>query len=211
MKKSVLSAAVLGLAAVVVLPLSAAAHVVVSPGEVGVGKRQVFSVGVPNESETAQVVSVRLVIPDELESLRPNVKPGWNVEVKKTGTGEDSKVTEIIWSGGSVPVDQRDEFLFQAKAPAKTTELNWKAYETYSDGTVVAWDQEPKGDGHGEGAKPYSITKVVDDLSGGDGHGEGSNAESSHADTESRANLALVVGGLGLLVASGSLALRHKQ
>lgn len=207
MIKQLITSSLVAAVAVIALPLSALAHVAVSPAEVGVGKRQVFSVGVPNESKTAQVVNVRLVIPEGLESVRPNVKPGWTIEVKKSGTGEEAKVTEIVWSGGSVPVDQRDEFLFQGKAPASTGDLNWKAYETYSDGTVVGWDQEPKGDGHSEGTKPYSITKVVDDLSGKDA----TPAASSESTDDSRANLALAVGGLGLVVAAGAVAMRHKK
>lgn len=150
----------------------AAAHVVVTPGEVGVAERKNFVVSVPTESEFPTTM-IRLVVPESLQSVRPNVKPGWNIELVKTGDGENPRVSEIIWSGGSIPAEQRDEFVFSAQAPSEPTELVWKAYQTYGDGTVVAWDTDPEtvkshesgGIGHtGDSPKPYSVTQVINDL-----------------------------------------------
>ncbi len=200
------STLMLALVSIFVLPAMASAHIVVSPNQVVVGKRQVFSVGVPNESDTAQVINVRLVIPENLESVVPNTKPGWTIEIKKLDSGDDAKITEIIWSGGSIPQGQRDDFLFQAKAPSKTSELGWKAYETYSDGKVVAWDQEPKVGGHSEDSKPYSVTKVIDDFDVA-----ATTAPAVPSASNVRANLALAVGGLGLLIATGLATKRYKK
>lgn len=136
---------------------TASAHVVVKPGEVKTAERATFAVSVPNEHQTP-VVEVRLLIPEGLESVRPFAKLGWDVRIVKNGEGENAKVTEIVWSGGKIPVDLKDEFQFGAKTPANETELQWKAYETYEDGLVVAWDQEPS---EVEGSKPYSVTKVA--------------------------------------------------
>jgi uncharacterized protein YcnI len=157
----------------------ALAHVSVKPAEVGVGAYQNFAVSVPNERETS-TVGVRLVIPEGLESVMPNVKPGWIIETKhpvdadSNSESEDhhEAVTEIVWTGGTVPVGQRDEFVFSAKTPAEETTLTWKAYQTYSDGTVVAWelgknDVQPKDkDGKADYSKfgPASHTIVIDDL-----------------------------------------------
>jgi uncharacterized protein YcnI len=146
------------------------AHVVVKPNQVNVAAFQTFTVGVPNEKELP-TVGLRLMIPDNLKHVSPNVKPGWNVIVKKSGEGEDAKVTEISWTGGSIPAGQRDDFLFSAQAPADAGAINWKAYQTYQDGTVVAWDQDPNAPKpsvapgeEGESTTPYSVTKVVNDL-----------------------------------------------
>lgn len=133
------------------------AHVAVGPAEVTSATRVTFAVSVPNE-HTAPVIGVRLVIPAGLESVRPYVKAGWNVQATKSGEGEESSVTEITWTGGSLPVDLKDDFLFGAKTPAKDSQLIWKAYETYADGTVVAWEQEPSD---AEDNRPYSVTKVL--------------------------------------------------
>lgn len=138
----------------------ASAHVVVRPNTVAPGAFQTFTVGVPNEKDMA-TTGLRLVIPEGLQFVSPTVKPGWTITVTKDG----ETVKEIAWTGGTVPVGQRDDFTFSAKAPAAEGELAWKAYQTYADGTVVAWDQPPAvADDHGEteeGAdNPYSVTNV---------------------------------------------------
>lgn len=142
----------------------ASAHVVVKPASVGVAAFQTFTMGVPVEKDIT-TTGLRLVIPDGLKYVSPNVKPGWSVSVKKEGEGEDAHVTEISWTGGSIPSGQRDDFVFSAQAPAKEGELHWKAYQTYADGSIVTWDQEPKDERDDDSAGgPYSVTKVVNDL-----------------------------------------------
>ncbi len=153
------------------------AHVVVTPSEVGVSQRQNFVVGVPTEGDSP-TVSVRLVIPEGLKSVSPLVKPGWNIQIIKTGESESERVSEIVWSGGNIPAEQRDEFVFRAQAPAEKNNLIWKAYQTYANGDIVAWDKDPKvveeytkknpvqdGVEHDHSApKPYSQTIVINDL-----------------------------------------------
>ena len=190
------------------IPAAAMAHVVVKPAEVGVSKFQTFTTGVPNEKD-APTIQVRLVIPEGLNHVSPNVKPGWQIEIKKSGEGEDAKVTEIIWSGGSIPSGFRDEFVFSAQAPKEETSLNWKAYQTYQDGEVVAWDQEPK-EGTEE-SKPYSVTKVIKDL--GATPAPSASKEQGHDNNEdaASANGALALSGLALVVAFGSLYLARSK
>lgn len=140
------------------------AHVVVKPNEVKPSTYQTFTIGVPNEKESS-TTSVKLIIPEGVRSVMPNVKPGWKISVVKDGESEAAKVTEINWTGGTVPVGQREEFLFSAQTPANESTIYWKAYQTYSDGTVVSWDQEAGSDSHGQAAEPNkgpaSQTKVA--------------------------------------------------
>ena len=84
----------------------------------------------------------------------------------------EMKPVEIDWTGGSIPAGERDEFNFQAQVPATPTTLDWKAYQTYSDGSIVTWDQNPATmdkmtNGQMDMSKggPYSETMVVNDLS----------------------------------------------
>ena len=150
---------------------SALAHVVVHPNEVGVGAFQTFTVGVPNEKDNP-TIALRLLIPEGLGSVSPNVKPGWKIDIKKTGDGDNAKVTEIDWTAGSIPAGERDDFLFSAQVPAQASTLSWLAYQTYQNGEVVSWDQQPKTnmtDSQREemektGKGPYSETKIVNDL-----------------------------------------------
>ena len=139
------------------------AHVVVKPPQVGTAAFQTFDMGVPTEKDTP-TIGLKLVIPSGLKYVTPNVKAGWDINIVKNG----DRVTEIEWNNGSIPSGQRDDFIFSAQVPANETTLKWKAYQTYQDGSIVAWDQDPdtlkaernKG---GEG-KPFSTTKVVGDI-----------------------------------------------
>ncbi|HSR89516.1 MAG TPA: YcnI family protein [Candidatus Udaeobacter sp.] len=170
------------LAASLLFANQAMAHAVVKPNTAGIGKFQTFNLGIPSEKPVA-TTKVRLVLPEGLSFIMPNVKPGWKIELKKQITGnktkdddgrmvDEQKITEIIWSGGRVPADQRDEFVFSAKVPSQPTVLNWKVYQTYADGTVISWDQDPnqtqtknsndKMDFSKFG--PFSKTEVIDDL-----------------------------------------------
>jgi uncharacterized protein YcnI len=144
----------------------ASAHVVVKPAEVETATFQTFTTSVPSELKSP-TVKVRVVVPGGVKHVTPTVKPGWTISEVKDGEGENAIVKEITWSGGEIPSGQRDEFSFSAQVPAAATTLQWKAYQTYGDGTEVAWDKAPaasKGSDD-EGVKPYSETKVVDNLS----------------------------------------------
>lgn len=175
-------AGVLGAGSVFLLSVSPAfAHVAVKPSEVGMAAFETFTVGVPNEKEVA-TTALRLVIPQGLEHVSANVKPGWRISMKHGEAAEphdstqaghsDEPVVEISWTGGSIPAGLRDDFLFSAKSPAAETTLLWKAYQTYADGTVVSWDIEPNQEqpkdteGNPDYSKsgPASQTKVVNDL-----------------------------------------------
>ena len=176
------------------LAFPAWAHVTVQPNSVGVAQRETFNVSVPNEKDNP-TVSLRLVLPVGLQSVTPNVKPGWKIEIKKTGDGEDAVASEIIWTGGSIPSDLRDDFYFRAQVPATAGEIIWKAYQTYQDGSVVAWDQAPSEE-EGDNTGPYSVTRVVDDL-----------ADASVMDTDANDtsdNLAMMLGwgAIGIAIVS---------
>lgn len=171
----------------------ASAHVTVKPNKVTASTFQTFSVSVPNEKDLA-TTQVRLVIPEGLSFVTPTVKPGWSISLKKEGEGETAKVTEITWSNGTIPAEQRDEFSFSAKTPAGATSLIWKAYQSYADGTLVSWDQAPNS-GAEEGT-PYSETAV-----------SAEEATSSPSDSTAR-NLAAAALGVAILALVLPFALR---
>lgn len=152
------------LATTVVCLLGAAssvlAHAVVSPSQVGIGSFGTYSLAIPTEKDIP-TVGVRLVMPPGLQEVVPDVKAGWNITTK---TDANDNVTEIDWTGGTIPVGMRDEFSFSAQAPAQATTLIWKAYQTYKDGSVVAWVQDPSTLKSDDDGSPYSTTKVINDL-----------------------------------------------
>ena len=143
---------------------TASAHVKVSPATAGVAAYQEFTVSVPVERDIP-TTGIRLVIPSGLEYVTPNMKPGWTITTKKDG----DVVSEITWSKGQIIPGLRDTFVFSAKTPATQGSLMWKAYQTYQDGTVVAWDADPNGIEESDTKGPYSVTAIEDDLTQSDG------------------------------------------
>ena len=206
MKKSVL-AVLVGFVLVLISIKQASAHVVVRPKEVSVGAFQTFTVGDPNEMDVP-TIGVRLLIPEGLKHVSPNVKPGWKIDIVKEGEVENERVVEIIWSGGTIPHGQRDDFMFSAQVPSQEVTLEWKAYQTYQGGVVVAWDlaedeQPTKEDGSPDfsSSGPFSETVVINDL-------VEEVEEASKADSKVDFGL---VNGLALGVAGVSLGLHFMK
>jgi uncharacterized protein YcnI len=183
------------------------AHVVVKPDTAGIASFQTFNVSVPNEKDKA-VISLRLVLPDGLKSVTPTVKNGWHIQVNKSDSGD---VTEISWTGGLIPVEQRDDFTFSAQVPASETILNWKAYQTYGDGTVVSWDQTPIANQSDEDREkmeqqnlgPYSQTKVINDL-------KKPTTDSTQPETSDQKTLLFSVAALALSALALALAFKNR-
>lgn len=188
------------------------AHVVVRPAEVVTAGYQTFTVSVPNEKDIA-TVSIKVVIPESLQNITPTQKNGWQISKENDRTGENAKTTSITWEGGSITEGTRDEFTFSAKTPEKATTLQWKAYQTYSDGTVVSWDQEPS-DGHShDHDKPnsglYSETKIVS-LSTQDESVQIIDQAAADAKIAAERSLYAAFAALALSVVGVFLALRKK-
>ena len=151
------------------------------------------------------------------------------------GEGEDitEAVTEITWTGGAVEPGQYQDFSISAgPLPDDADELVFKAIQTYSDGEEVAWIEETPAGGE-EPEHPAPVLKLTEPT--GDEHGA-SGAESETSTTEaardgdaaaagltvaavqddiddanSRANIALVVGAIGLIAGIAGIALARRR
>lgn len=181
------------------------AHVIVHPSQTGVATFQEFTMSVPTEKDNP-TVAVRLLIPNDLKMVTPNVKPGWKIDVKQNGTGDAATISEITWSGGSIPAGQRDNFMFQAQVPASETTLIWKAYQTYQDGSVVAWDHDPKlaKSPDDDSVPPYSTTMIVNDIK------PPAQGSTSVPESSSKKTLAISITALALSAAAFAVAIRKK-
>lgn len=194
--KKILASSATGVAIALALPAVAFAHVIVTPNQAGIGEELVFNVSVPNE-RSVPVSSVKLDIPKGVDEVTPTIIPGFTIAT----TGSTDTITSIIWTG-SIPVGQREDFSFGAQVPASATQLDWKAYQTYADGTVVHWDQKPAGSDDAVGtAGPYSVTKVVNDLT----------SSTTSTDSSSKDTLALVFSVAALALSIGGLFLRRSR
>ena len=134
----------------------AAAHVTVSPSSIPQGTSDaVLTFRVPNESASASVTAFRVQFPLDhpIVLVNPEAGSGWNVSVRTARlarpiTTDDgtftSTTSEIDWSGGTIPAGQFSEFNVLAQGiPSGTSQLVFKAIQSYSDGTVASWIQVP--------------------------------------------------------------------
>ena len=200
--KRIVMGAVASIVTVLALPAVAFAHVVVTPNQASIGDRVLFTVSVPNEKEVA-VSSIKLNIPSGLQDVQPDVMAGWSIA---TTTDSSDNVTSITWTG-TIPVGRRADLEFKAQAPAKAGELDWKAYQTYADGTVVSWDQKPVTNAQDDDSSdtgPYSITGVTDDLSS-------DTPTTSSPSSSTKNTLALICSIAALALSLGGLFLRRSR
>jgi uncharacterized protein YcnI len=120
--RKLLSVIAAPLAVAMLLPATALAHVIVTPGSTETGEWVAFSIGVPNEKNVA-TTSIKLEIPGGLTNVQPNVEAGWKISTTKA---RDGAVSAIIWSG-NIPAGQRADLRFTAQTPASPKNLDWKA------------------------------------------------------------------------------------
>ncbi|HET7627462.1 MAG TPA: YcnI family protein [Bacillales bacterium] len=132
----------------------ASAHVEVMPGKVEAGSYQTFTVSVPSEKENANTTSIRIAIPEDVEIFGVEPRAGWTYETKKNESG---KITSIKWSAANEGLKPGEfvELKMKGKVSKEAQELVFKAYQTYSDGSVVKWVENEDGE------HPASVTKVT--------------------------------------------------
>jgi uncharacterized protein YcnI len=143
--------AVIAAALVAVTALPASAHVTVSPDSLPKGSTAELTFKVPNEESNATTTAVQLQIPTDhpIAQVLPKQIPGWTVTVKTTTLAKPLKtddgtfttaVSEIDWTGGTIPVGQYQDFQISVDPlPTDTDQLVFKAVQTYSNGDIVRW------------------------------------------------------------------------
>ena len=141
------------------LASTASAHVTVSPDSLPQGSTAELSFKVPNEESNANTVELQLQIPTDhpIAQVLAKPVPGWTITVHtvklaKPLTTDDgtftTAVSEIDWTGGSIQPGQYQDFQVSVDPlPEDTTQLVFKAVQTYSNGDVVRWiDLSTTGD-----------------------------------------------------------------
>jgi uncharacterized protein len=174
---------------VLAIPAVALAHARVSPAVSLSGELQLYSLAVPTEKSNATTTKIVLTVPDGfgIDSFVPP-PTGWTQSVKSTGSGEDSVVQQVTWTGGRTPTGEDSMFQFLAQ-PSKPGTYTFHVQQTYSDGSIVDWT------GPESGESPAPTIEAASSLSGGGGGGG----------TSALTIVALILGVLGL--AAGGFAL----
>lgn len=116
------SRAALSAAALVTLAAPALAHVTLEVQQAKIGSTYKAVVRVPHGCGAEATQTVRIQIPEGFYNVEPMPNAGWSLETvigtyaqsyDNQGTALTEGVQEIVWSGGSLPNEHYDEFVFR--------------------------------------------------------------------------------------------------
>lgn len=119
----------------------ASAHVVVDAEHPAPGNWAVITFEVPNESENGSLTTQLNVTLPQGTPASVETMPGWTAKLDSdVAAGTVRSVTWTAAPGTGIPVEQFALFRLSVKLP-NTDKATFPAAQTYSDGTVVKWDQ----------------------------------------------------------------------
>lgn len=140
---------------------AAFAHASLETQEAPVGSTYKAVLRMPHGCDGKPTKTVRIRIPEGVIAVKPMPKPGWKLETVRGkyertydnyGTPASEGVKEVIWSGGELPDEFYDEFVFRGMLteglPVGAT-LYFPAVQE-CDGAAERWIEIPAAgqDGH---------------------------------------------------------------
>ena len=152
----------------------ASAHVTVSSPDAGAGGYGKVTFRVPNESETASTVKIRIQLHTDkpLASVATMPVPGWTATTTKAPLNPPIKdddgntVTEAVSvvefdaaPGGGIGPGQFQEFSLSGGPFPKAASLAFPVVQSYSDGSESAWI-EPTVQGQAEPEHPAPVLSL---------------------------------------------------
>jgi uncharacterized protein YcnI len=183
------------------------AHVTVHPESYAKGATDgLLSFRVPNEEDTASTTKVQVFLPTDHPVVGVLVTPqaGWTarattIKLKKPIKTDDGTITdavsEITWTGGRIRHGEFQDFeVAFGQLPDDTDQLSFKTLQTYSDGKVVRWIEEPqKGAAEPESPAPVltlTAKGTAEDTSSAGTETGASGSDSSSSSTSSASSAA---------------------
>jgi uncharacterized protein YcnI len=198
----------------------ASAHVSVSSADATPGGYGKVTFRVPNESDAASTVGLRIQLPTDtpLTSVRAQPVPGWTVvltqsqlpePVQVDGDEVDQAVSVVEYradAGGGIAPGQFQEFALSAGPFPDADSVTFNVVQSYSDGSEVAWI-EPTVDGQPEPEHPAPVLSLSSADAGATG-AQGTTAAGTADDGGNGLALtALVIAVLGLAAGLAGLVL----
>jgi periplasmic copper chaperone A len=139
-------------AAVAAASSGASAHVVAQPDEAAAGSYFQTAFVVSHGCDGKATVAVRLKVPEGVTSVKPQMKPGWNVEVKMRkldapqpglhGKTISEVADEVSWRGGPLPDNLYDTFGLRMKLPDRSGNVYFPIVQECEQG-VHRWIEIP--------------------------------------------------------------------
>lgn len=136
---------------------AASAHVSVNPDDTGANGYSHLTLNVPNESPTAKTSKLEVTLPTDTPFTSVSVKPveGWTAKVVTgdlpkpvtvAGTTVTKAPASVVWTADEAHQLGQNQYqafsLSVGRLPAEGTRVTLKAAQTYTDGSVVKWDEE---------------------------------------------------------------------
>lgn len=135
--------------------VAASAHVHVDPATTDAGAYSVLTVRVPNESDSASTTQVSVDLPTDHPLTYVGTEPvaGWTAVVEEGDLPEPVEVggatitrapVRVVWTADGAGIGDGEFQRFTISAgplPEAGTDVVLPAHQTYSDGSVVDWDQ----------------------------------------------------------------------
>ena len=119
------------------------AHVHADADNPAPGSTSLVTFQVPGESENGALTTKFSVKLPDVASARSEVMPGWTAGLDRDASA--GTVRSVTWTAdpkAGISTDQFALFRVSVKLPEGDT-VAFPATQTYSDGTVVRWDQPP--------------------------------------------------------------------
>lgn len=188
---------------------AASAHVTANPSTAEPGSYSKVSFRVPNEEKSADTTKLEVDLPADhpIASVSVRPVPGWKIKVEKTKLATPLKVeggelteavSKITWSGGKITPGEFQEFdVSMGPLPTGVDRLMFKAAQTYSDGDVVNWNQDP-GNGGQEPEHPAPTIHLVAAASGANAKDASTRVTAADSPASPDDGTARLLGGLGL-------------
>ncbi|MGC5050465.1 YcnI family protein [Micromonospora sp. DT48] len=199
----------------------ASAHVTVNPREAQQGGYGRFAFRVPNESDTASTTKLEVFLPENapVGSVSTMPVPGWTVNVEKRQVDppvqvHGSEITEVVskitWTadeGAAIAPGTFQEFPVSLGPLPEVDQMVFKSLQTYSDGEVVRWIDEPQSGGEEPAAPaPVLTLTAASDTPTEEPTGQSGEAASDDGDADGN-GLAVGLGIAGLIAGLGGLVL----
>lgn len=182
------------------------AHVHASSDNAVRGAMAIVTFQVPNESNTGALTTALTITLPNVASARTESLPGWTAKLDRdTASGTVRSVTWTAAPNGGIGPDQFGLFRLSVKLPDTET-VSFPAAQTYADGTVVNWDQQPLPDGSEPEHPVPTLTLATAPTGPHQHHGSPSPAAAAARSTAAD-NTARLLGGAALVVAAAGVAI----
>jgi uncharacterized protein YcnI len=209
---------------------AASAHVHVDPDDTAAGGYTHLTFNVPNESATAKTSKLEVTLPSDAPLTSVSVKPieGWKAQVitsdlPKPITKDGATITKapssVVWTADEAHQLGQNEYqafaLSVGVLPDAGTTVVLPTAQTYTDGTVVKWDEKTvEGQAEPEHPAPSFVTTAKDAPADLAAHGAAASPQAPSSATSSTSGdggsiagwLGLAAGLVGLVAGLTALA-----